>query len=72
MGLGESIADVLITVIKELPRPLTFQEQQDAKLKAQPNNNNTDEVAKVAAIGINLVEEWLNSIRLPDYLEVFR
>lgn len=72
MGMEESTAVALITAIRQLPRPLTFEEVQEKKLKPHQNNNNSEEIPKQAAVGIDLVEEWLKSIRLLEYFDVFR
>lgn len=72
MGLDETTAMALITAIRQLPRPPTFEELQQEKLKPQPNNNNSDETPKQIAVGAELVVEWLKSIRLLEYADVFR
>lgn len=72
MGLDEPTALALLTAVRKLPRPQTFEELRQEKLKPTPNNNNTDEVPKQEAVGAELVEQWLISIRLLEYLDVFR
>lgn len=72
MGLDDTTATALITAIRELPRPPTFPELQDEKTKPQTNNNNTEEIPKQIMVGADLVQEWLKSIRLLEYFDVFR
>lgn len=72
MGMNEETSVKLIAGIRQLLRPPTFDEVQKEKLQPQPNNNNSDELPKQPAVGVALVEEWLISIRLLEYFDVFR
>lgn len=64
-GIPEKDRRILLTEIVKLPKPLTFLESSSINGNININNNNNNYT-------LPSLEDWLNSIELGEYLNVFK